>query len=266
MNRRRTVLVDRVADRCRQGVDQTALDPGGGHHAFAEPGDAVVQADGDVFQRRAGEFADHQFAPGLHLEAAITGLQRRQSYAALLQWQHPRAVRTQARPTAATEGEQGGIGLHGFFAFRAVDAQTAMLVPAEPAMAGVDNYTAVAQAFEPGAQQRCGFHVGGEYPAGTADEGLDAQLVNPLAQRFGAEAAQQRGYLRGAFGVAREKCRVGFGVSDVHAADAGQEEFSSHRRHAVVQVDLDPGLAQHFSCHQTGRTAADDGDAGRGGG
>ena len=84
--------------------------------------------------------------------------------------------------------------------------------------------------------------------------------MNPLAQRFGAEAAQQRGDLRGPFGIAREERRVGFGVGDVHAADAGQEEFSPHRRHAVVQVDLDPGLAQHFSRHQAGGAAADDGD------
>ncbi|MNF89686.1 hypothetical protein D3C84_722200 [compost metagenome] len=202
MNGCRAVPVDCLTDRCRQGVDQTALDSGGGNHTFAESRHVVVKADGDIFQRRAGEFADHQFAPGLHLEAAITGLQRRQSYAALLQWQHPRAVRTQARPTAATEGEQGGIGLHGCFAFRAVDTQSATLVPAEPAVAGVDNYAAVAQALEPGAQQWRGFHVGGEYPAGTADEGFDAQVMNPLAQRFGAEAAQQRGDLRGAFGVA----------------------------------------------------------------
>ncbi|MNL19547.1 hypothetical protein D3C87_1407540 [compost metagenome] len=181
MNRGRTLQVDRLADRRRQGVDQTAFDTGGGDHAFTEPGHVVVEADSDVFQRGTGEFADQQIAPGLHFEAAIARLQRRQSYAALLQWQHPGAVRTEARPTAAAEGEQGGVGVYGFFAFGAGDAQVTLFIPAKPAVAGVDNYAAVAQALEPGAQQRCGFHVGGEYPAGAADEGFDAQVMNPLA-------------------------------------------------------------------------------------
>jgi len=92
------------------------------------------------FSRRAGELADHQVAPGLHLEAAIARLQRRQSYTFILQWQHPCAIRTQARPTAAAEGQQGGIGVNGFFAVGAVDAQTAVTVPTEPSMTGVDNY------------------------------------------------------------------------------------------------------------------------------
>ena len=128
-------------------------------------------------------------------------------------------------------------------------------------MAGVDNHTRIAKAFKPGAQQRRGFHVGWKHPAGAADKGFDAQVMNPLAQRVGAEGPQQRCNLWRTFGVAREKGRVGFGVGDVHAADTGQEEFSSHRRHAVVQVDVDASLAQHFGRHQTGGAAADDGDA-----
>ncbi|MNT45713.1 hypothetical protein D3C72_1823100 [compost metagenome] len=95
MNGCRTVPVDCLADGGRQGVDQTAFNSGGGNHTFAESRHVIVKADGDVFQRRAGEFADHQFAPGLHLEAAIARLQRCQSYVVLLQCQHPGAVRTQ---------------------------------------------------------------------------------------------------------------------------------------------------------------------------
>ncbi|MNL31084.1 hypothetical protein D3C87_1528530 [compost metagenome] len=84
--------------------------------------------------------------------------------------------------------------------------------------------------------------------------------MNPLAQRIGAKAAQQRGDLRRPFGVAREERGVGFGMGDVHAADSGEQKFPSYRGHAVVQVDLDPGLAQHFGRHETGGAAADDGD------
>ncbi len=127
-------------------------------------------------------------------------------------------------------------------------------------MAGVDNHAAVAQTLEPGAQQWCGFHVGGEHPAGAADKGLDAQLMNPAAQRVGVEAAQQRRDLRCAFGVAREERRVRFGMGDVHAADPGQQELAPHRGHAVVQVDTHTGLAQHFGGHQAGGATADDDD------
>src|SRR5471030_332980 len=104
MNSRRAMQIDGFTDRCRQGVDQTAFNPCGSNHAFAEARDVVIEAEGDIFQRRAGEFADHQFAPGLHFEAAIARLQWRQSYAVLFKWQHPGAVRTEARPTAAAEG------------------------------------------------------------------------------------------------------------------------------------------------------------------
>ena len=127
-------------------------------------------------------------------------------------------------------------------------------------MAGVDNYAGFAQTFEPGAQQRGGFHVCGKYSAGAADKGLNAQVMYPLAQRVGAKCPQQWCDLRGAFGIAREKGRIGFGMGDVHAPDPGQQEFAPHRRHAVVQVDLATGPAQHFGGHQAGGAAADDGD------
>ncbi|MNN55086.1 hypothetical protein D3C81_1699460 [compost metagenome] len=152
MNNRRAILVDCLTNRRRQRINQTALKPGRGDHAFAQTRNIVIQTDGDIFQRCAGEFAHHQIAPSLHFEAAIARLQRRQSYTALLQSQHPRTVGTEARPTAAAEGKQRGIGFDGDFTFRAVDAQRAMCIPTEPAMACVDNDAAVAQAFEPGAQ------------------------------------------------------------------------------------------------------------------
>ncbi len=127
-------------------------------------------------------------------------------------------------------------------------------------MPGVDNHALVAQALEPGAQQRGGFHVGRKHTAGGADKGLNAQAMNPFAQRLGTKPAQQRRHQRRAFGVARQERGVGLGVGDVHAAHARQQEFAPHRRHAVIQVHLHARLAQDFSGHQPGRAAADDGD------
>jgi len=151
-------------------------------------------------------------------------------------------------------------------AVRPGDAQLAALVPAQPAMARVDVHAAVAQASEPGAQQRRGLHVGGKHPAGTADEGVDAQTVNPLAQRIRTEGFQQRAQCVGAFAVAADERGEVLGVGDVHPADAGQQELASDRRHRIVKLDRDAGLAQHLGRHQTGGAAADDGDTGRAGG
>ena len=145
-------------------------------------------------------------------------------------------------------------------AFGTVHQQLAIGLPTQPAVAGVDNYTGLAQALEPCAQQRRGFHIGGEHPAGTADKGFDPQLMNPLAQRIGIEGAQQRCHLRCAFGVARQESRVGFGMGDIHAADPGQQKLAAHRRHAIVEIDLHPSLTQHFGGHQTGGATANNGD------
>lgn len=77
MDRALAVLVDRFADRCREGVDQAALDATGGDYAFPQPWYVVVQADGYVLQWRTGELAAQQLAPGTDLETAIARLQGR---------------------------------------------------------------------------------------------------------------------------------------------------------------------------------------------
>ncbi|MNQ93833.1 hypothetical protein D3C85_1093160 [compost metagenome] len=118
-----------------------------------------------------------------------------------------------------------------------------------------------AQALEPGAQQRRGLHVGGEDPARGADEGVDAQAVNPGAQGVGIEFGEQPGELLAALAVAREERRLGLGVGDIHPAHPGQEELAPDRGHGVIQLDPDPGPRQHLGRHQPGRAATDDGDA-----
>ncbi|MCY1305298.1 hypothetical protein D9M70_550940 [compost metagenome] len=125
-------------------------------------------------------------------------------------------------------------------------------------MAGVDNHAALAQALEPGAQQRRGLHVRGEDSSGAADEGFDAQSVNPLAQRLAVEAFEQCGDLAAARAIAGDERFARFRVSDVHPADAGQEELAAHRGHAVVHVHAHPGGAEHLRSHQASGAATDD--------
>ncbi len=138
-----------------------------------------------------------------------------------------------------------------------------MLVPAQPALAGMDAYVVFTQALEPGAQQGRGLHVGGKHPARTADKGVDAQPVNPFAQRIRGEGIEQRAQVAGALGVAADERGVILGMGDVHAADAGQQELAPHRGHGVIQVDIHACLPEHLGGHQAGRTTTDDGDAKR---
>jgi len=176
------VTVDPVADRRRERVDQAALDARGGEHEFALAWCFAGQRQADRLQRRAGEFLPQMRTPAGHFEAAVGRLQRRDGDAAVLEQGHPGAIRTQSGPTAAAEGEQGGVRLDPGFALRPGDTQRAMLVPAQPALAGMQLHAAFTQALEPGAQQGRGLHVGRKHPARTADKGVDAQPVNPFAQ------------------------------------------------------------------------------------
>ncbi len=159
-------------------------------------------AEGNVLQWRAGELVLQQRAPAFYLKPAVAGLQRRDIHSPFGQQRLPGAIRTKPRPTAATQRQYHDCSLHRALALWISDPQGTVGVPAQPAVAGVDNYPAVAQALEPGAQQWRGLHVGGEHPPRGADESFDAQAVNPLAQGVGGEVAQQRIDFALALGIA----------------------------------------------------------------
>jgi hypothetical protein len=140
-------------------------------------------------------------------------------------------------------------------------AQCAVFLPAQPAMAHVETHAGLAQAMQPGAQQRRGFHLAREDAAGAADEGLDAQAVYPCAQLVGVEAAHEGRHLFTPIAVAWQEVGLRFGVRDVHAAASGQQEFAASRGHGVVDVHGGALCGQHFGGHQAGRTGADHGHA-----
>ena len=146
------------------------------------------------------------------------------------------------------------------FALWISDPQAAIGVPAQPAVAGVDNHPCIAQALEPGAQQGRGLHVAGEHPARGADEGFDAQAMNPLAQGVRVEVAQQGVDRVAALGIAADEGRVGLGMGDVHAAHARQQELAAHRRHGVEHLHRHTALGQRLGGHQAGGAATDHGD------
>ncbi|MNG97621.1 hypothetical protein D3C79_567400 [compost metagenome] len=111
----------------------------------------ACKAQGDILQRRAGKLVFEHSAPALDLEATVGRLQRRNLHALRLQPGQPGCIRAQPRPAAAAQRQHGGRRLERQFALWISDPQGSFGVPAQPAMAGVDNYSGVAQALEPGA-------------------------------------------------------------------------------------------------------------------
>jgi hypothetical protein len=55
----------------------------------------------------------------------------------------------------------------------------------------VENHAGTAQALQPGAQERRGFHVGGENASGAADEGFHAKASRPFAQGRWTKGVEQ---------------------------------------------------------------------------
>ncbi len=112
-------------------------------------------------------------------------------------------------------------------------------------MPHVEMHAALAQAMQPGAQQRGGFHVGGKDATGGADEGGYAETVYPRAQSFWCKIAQQRFDVFAACAVARDEIRERFGMGDVHAAFARHQELAPHAGHRVIHLDA------HAACANT---------------
>ncbi|MCY1422436.1 hypothetical protein D9M71_381130 [compost metagenome] len=183
------LTVDGLAHRRRPGIHQATFHTLRGENELTLARRAAGYAEGNVLQWCTGEFVREQRAPACHFKTAVAGLQRRDIHSPFGQQRLPATVGAEPCPAAATQSQYHDGSVNQAFALWISNPQGTLGIPAQPAMAGVDNYPTVAQALEPGTQQRCGFHVGGEHPARGADEGFDAQTMNPLAQRVSIEVA-----------------------------------------------------------------------------
>jgi hypothetical protein len=81
-----------------------------------------------------------------------------------------------------------------------------------------------------------------------------------LAKRHGRKCFDRGGEPRHRFAISRKEIRQRFAVREVEAATAGQQELAAGRRHPLVDCDARATLRQHLGRHQTGRSAADDGN------
>ncbi len=119
-----------------------------------------------------------------------------------------------------------------------------------------------AQAMQPGAQQRRRFHVLGEYPSRRTDKCLDAQTLRPLAQGLGAERIEQWRDAVTPCAVARNKLFARLRMREIHPADAREQKLSPERWHCIEKINTQTRVEEYFGSHESGRTAADDGDRG----
>ena len=201
------------------------------------------------------------FAPCC-IETAIGGPQRSHTDTAGDQQRHPGAIRSQSRPTAPTQRQHDDIGAHEHLACRTVEAQRpSILRPSSPAMARMENHASGPKSAQPGAQQGCGLHLQREDATGTADECVDAEPSRPVAQLLRAESFKPLTDFLAASTVARNKLLRCFGVRQVESAAPCQKKLAGDRGHGIEHMDPTARGAQHFSCHQAGRTATDDDNA-----
>ena len=162
-------LFECIAQRCGQGVDQAAFDAGCGDHELALAIAAAVRGQhcGDGFHRVAGVAGGEVFAPG-DIKTAVGRAEGGEVDPEVGERRRPATVRAEFGPTGAPQGEDDGCGLCRDFASRRGKAQAVAqrrFFNALPAVAHVDAQAAIAQAVQPGAQERRGLHAGGKNAA-----------------------------------------------------------------------------------------------------
>ena len=214
----------------------------------------------------------------IDIKTAIARLERGNRHATFSQQGHPGTIGTQLGPTAATEGQNHRIRFKQRFTARGGEAQAAMPaiaaiagipLPTQPAMPHMEMHALLAQAMQPGAQQRRSFHFGGKNPPRGTDEGLNPEAMNPVAQLIRPKYIKQAGQLAFPLAVTRLEGAQVFAMGNVHAALAGDQKLATDRRHGIENshfqaVDRSNAIwdgRQHFGGHQPRRTAADNGDA-----
>ena len=145
-----------------------------------------------------GEFLAEILTPA-DIETAVRRPQWCDGNTALREQRHPCAIGTEPRPTAAAQREHYRIGMHGDLTLPRSKTQRdiffatpVFFAPAAPAMAHVKTHSGLAQAVQPRAQQRRGFHLSREHAPGAADECRYAEAMHPFLQRLRPEGVEQR--------------------------------------------------------------------------
>jgi len=237
-----TSLFNGVAQRSRKCVNQSAFNAACGKHEFALPVMCCTEAVGKGRHHRLYWLAAKclrrcalQPASKPQLEGAMVPQVRRPVQAAPPIFHSSRVGANCRHRVPELPRRPQCSFLHQVWKSKRVPA-IGQVLDALPAMTDVKAHAGFAQAMQPGSQQRCGFHVGGENTSGTADKSFDTQTVDPVAQCFLPERIKQWGDAAGTFAITGAEGIHCFGMGDVHAALAGHQEFPADRRHGVIDV------------------------------
>ena len=98
-------------------------------------------------------------------KTTIGRLERRHRNTRCSKHRHPGGIRTQLRPAAASQGKQDCVTTHQYLLLRPLETQPSICGPTLPAMAYLKTHAALAQALQPGTQQRCRLHLARKDPA-----------------------------------------------------------------------------------------------------
>ena len=258
----RPVLRNGLAERRRQGVDRTALQPVAGDHRLA-PHPDPAEGDRHAFQRLALEAVAEHLAPG-HVEAAVGGAQRAHRHAIGGEDRGPGSVGAEPGPAGAAKGQDRGVGLGGHLTVRRGEAQAPLRIPTLPVVAGAQLNALTSQPGKPGAEQGRRLQSLGEDAPRRAHEGGLSQALRPGDRGRRWKGFDRGGQPSGRGAIARQKRLKRFGVGQVQSAAPGHQQLAADRRHAVVDGDRAAGAGQYLGGHQTRRPAPDDGDGGGG--
>ena len=210
---------------------------------MASPRDAVrTECQRHALERLALEAVAKNIGPG-DGEAGIGRPQRRYLHALGGERLRPCAVGAQPRPACAAERQHGRARLDDVRSIRRLKTQTALLVPAGPAVTQRQSHAHRVQPPQPGPQQGRCLERFWKYPAAGADKGFLPQRLAPVAQRLRRERFDGGCEMRHRLAVAREELRQRFAMREVEPASPGHQELAAGGRHRVVDGDVAPPCA-----------------------
>lgn len=132
---------------------------------------------------------------------------------------------------------------------------------AAPAMAHGKADARLAQAVNPAAEERSGFHLAGINPAGGGGEGFHLKSPRPFPQGVGREIANEGipGFARHARTIViRKKLFERFGLGEIEAAFAGHEKLAADGGLGVEESHVHALRKGDLGGAQSGRTSSDD--------
>ncbi len=238
-----------------------------GNHTFALPTNhfslAIEKKCRNGFKRLARKAGSHEFAP-LHIEATVCRTQRSNRHIHLFEGRHPTAIRSELCPAPAAQSQHNSVRFEPLLTVWDFKVQSISAIgqsgETAPTMAHMQTHTGCAQSVKPGPQQRSSFHADRKHASGRSNKRGNPQALHPGAHGLWAKRVKQRSNPMFPDTIPGAKLGHCFGMRDIHSSLARHQELSPDGRHGVEYPDIDICATDPLCCHQTGRSATDDGD------